>query len=375
MENLGNSKETQYVFPGFDGEFVVKPKLDLRVLFIEPTTRCNLKCEVCFKQHWMDQEGEMEWELFEKILKDATKFPRLETIVFGGIGEPTLHPRISEMVERASKMGFKTYITTNGLFLNIPELLELVEKGLTGFYFSVDYMPTSETPLQHVSAGLVLERIKYIANWRERMKLGRPFIGVQVVVTKYNYKDLPGLVRVLKNHGVDEIVISNLIPVHHSLRDAIVYDGSVNMEPVVEELEKLASRGVRLRLSLFSLKTERRCLFDEARATIVRWDGEVSPCYRFLHSYREYVFGREKQVNHYSFGNVKNKGLDEIWVSREYTRFRFVTRNYYYPSCTDCWLRESCDFVRSSDADCWANQPSCGDCLWARNLIQCPIPV
>ncbi len=366
--------ETAYVFQAYDGEFLVKPKLDLRILFIEPTTRCNLKCEMCFKQHWTEREGDMEWDLFEKILRDATRFPRLETIVFGGIGEPTVHPRIGEMIERASKIGFKTYITTNGLFLDTYRLLELVEKGLTGFYFSVDYIPSLETPLQHISSGIVLEKIKRIAEWRSTNRLGKPFLGVQVVVTKQNYKYLPALVNALRNHGVDEVLVSNLIPVHHSARDMIVYDGSVNMETVVEELERLASRGVRLRLPTFSLKTERRCSFDEVRSTVIRWDGEVSPCYRFLHSYKEYVFGREKQINHYSFGNVRDKGLDEIWVSREYTRFRFITRNYYYPSCTDCQLRESCDFVRSSDVDCWANQPSCGDCLWARNLIQCPIP-
>ncbi|MGB9828113.1 MAG: tungsten cofactor oxidoreductase radical SAM maturase [Thermosphaera sp.] len=375
MSAKPGAEETSYVFPAYDGEFVVRPRLDLRILFIEPTTRCNLRCEMCFKQHWTDREGDMEWDLFEKVLGEAAKFPRLEAIVFGGIGEPTVHPRISEMIGRASGMGFKTYVTTNRLFLNSSEMLELVEMGLTGIYFSVDYMPFLETHLQHASSSVVLERIKNIAEWRAEHRSEKPFLGVQVVVTKHNYKYLPDLVKLLKNHGVDEVLVSNLIPVHHSARDMIVYDGSVNMEPVVEELERLASRGVRLRLSLFSLKTERRCFFDEARSTVVRWDGEVSPCYRFLHSYKEYVFGREKQINHYSFGNVKDKGLDEIWMSREYTRFRFITRNYYYPSCTDCWLRDSCDFVRSSDVDCWANQPSCGDCLWARNLIQCPIPI
>ncbi|MNO01582.1 hypothetical protein D3C81_2217640 [compost metagenome] len=49
-------------------------------------------------------------------------------------------------------------------------------------------------------------------------------------------------------------------------------------------------------------------------------------------------------------------------------------KNYMYPSCTDCDLRDACDFVKTSDIDCWGNEPSCADCLWSRRIVQCPIP-
>jgi hypothetical protein len=91
-----------------------------------------------------------------------------------------------------------------------------------------------------------------------------------------------------------------------------------------------------------------------------------------LHSYTEYIFGREKQVNAHSFGNVFKEPLYEIWNSSEYTLFRYIVGNALFPFCTDCPLRDSCDLVQTTDSDCFGNTPSCGDCLWAKGIIRCP---
>ncbi len=129
------------------------------------------------------------------------------------------------------------------------------------------------------------------------------------------------------------------------------------MTPVVDELHKIANSGLYIKIPKFELKTERQCDFDENNVAVVRWDGEVSPCYRFLHTYYEYIFGRKKKVNAYSFGNVREKSLAEIWTSEKYTWFRFTMKNYMYPpSCTDCELRDACDFVKTSDIDCWGER-------------------
>ena len=90
--------EKEYSFTLWDGKVIVKPKLDMKYLYIETTSRCNLHCEMCFKQYWEDSEGDMDWELFLKILDDAKEFPELKMIYFGGIGEPSVHPRFMDMV-------------------------------------------------------------------------------------------------------------------------------------------------------------------------------------------------------------------------------------------------------------------------------------
>ncbi|MEM0021382.1 MAG: tungsten cofactor oxidoreductase radical SAM maturase [Fervidicoccaceae archaeon] len=365
--------EQEYRFKMYGGDAIVKGELDLKLLYIEPTTRCNLSCKICFKQHWFDKEGDMDWNLFKKLIEESADFPKLRTVIFGGIGEPTVHPRIADMVSEAKKRGLKVAITTNGLFLSTSSLLNLVSRGIDSIYFSVDALPSSWNPMQHVGSKVVLDRIRALDKWRTENSKNL-HIGAQIVVTKLNYMDIPSMVNLLRSMNVNEIIVSNILPTSKEHVELIVYDGSHDMKKIEEELSLLASRGARIRMPYFQLKTERRCLFDENNATVVRWDGEVSPCYRFLHSYKEYIFGREKKVEMVSFGNIREKSLKEIWLSRDYVRFRFVTRNYFYPSCTDCSLRDSCDFVKSSNLDCWGNSPSCADCLWARNLVHCPVP-
>ena len=59
-------------------------------LFVEVTTRCNLRCAMCVKQAPGQAlvEGDMSGEVFGRL---APAFPHLEALVLNGIGEPTLH--------------------------------------------------------------------------------------------------------------------------------------------------------------------------------------------------------------------------------------------------------------------------------------------
>jgi len=360
----------------WDAEVVVRPKLDMHYLYLEITSRCNLNCKMCFKQHWEDKDGDMSFDLFLKILKDAEAFPELRMIIFGGIGEPLVHPRFLEMMREVKKRGYALGITTNGTLLSNKVIDEIVKNDVDLVYFSMDSLPTQPTlpSLGHLSSFLVDSRIRELIRRRRENPSGKPTVSVTTVVTKENYRDLPKLVRYLRDIGVDSVLVTNLLPLSEEQKDDIVYDGSVDMEKIVDEVEKIATYGIYVKLPNFKLTTERRCEFDENNAAVIRWDGEVSPCYRFLHTYYEYIFGRKKKVNAYSFGNVKERSLAEIWTSREYSRFRFIMKNYMYPSCTDCPLRDSCDFVKTTDVDCWGNSPSCADCLWARRIVMCPVP-
>jgi len=356
-----------------DAIILIPKKPDLKYLYLEITNRCNLRCEMCFKQYWEDNEGDMEWDLFLKILDDAEELPELEMIYFGGIGEPTVHPRFTDMVKEVKKRGFSLGISTNGFLLTEKRIDELIDAGVDLIYISLDAIPTQETKIGHLMPSITADRIKKIVKRKRERGTDTPHIGVEVVVSKENYTQLPMIARFLAELEIDSLLFSNILPITKEHSDQIVYDGSVNMTPIVNELETIYG-GYLLRLPEFQLRTERHCDFIEKKVAVIRWDGEVSPCYRFLHTYPEVVFGREKKVLAYSFGNVKEKSISEIWTSREYSWFRFTVKNAMYPSCTDCPLVDSCSFVEDTASDCWSNVPSCGDCLWSRRIVICPIP-
>lgn len=181
------------------------------------------------------------------------------------------------------------------------------------------------------------------------------------------------MVKFLFDMKVDVMFVLNLFLFILEQVDDIVYDGSVDMMFILDELYKIVYNGFYIKLLKFEFRMERQCDFDENNVVVVRWDGEVVFCYCFFYIYKEYIFGREKKVNVYFFGNVKEQSLVDIWMSEKYIWFCFMMKNYMYFFCIDCDLREVCDFVKMIDIDCWGNELSCVDCFWLRRIVQCLI--
>ena len=119
------------------------------------------------------------------------------------------------------------------------------------------------------------------------------------------------------------------------------------------------------------MRTERYCNFIENKALTVTRDGNVAPCYALMHRYKCYIYGREKQMFPCHYGNITVKSLKDIWTKPEYAVFRTTVKEFKFPSCTDCKYLDGCNYPDDNQADCWANGPSCAECLWARRLIVC----
>ena len=224
----------------------------------------------------------------------------------------------------------------------------------------------------HPSLGFALDLLRKISSRRDALKKGKPVLGVSTVLTVENLHSFPYIAKEAEIAGASSIVISNLIPVRREHVKFALYE---NDDPP-EEISRLISNSITARLHAdvpnFSLKTERHCPFVLSDALAIRWDGEVSPCYRFLYTSEEHYFNRSKLVKAFSFGNVLRESLSGIWMKREYIWFRFKVSWGLFPSCTDCKFRESCHFLEEVENDCWGNLPSCADCLWWRGIAVCP---
>ena len=109
-------------------------------LFVETTTRCNLRCRMCVKETW-DQsvmEGDMADETFA-ALEEA--FPHLESLVLNGVGEPLLDPRLEEFIRTAKRLmptGSWIGFQSNGMLLDEARAVTLVEAGIDKICLSAD---------------------------------------------------------------------------------------------------------------------------------------------------------------------------------------------------------------------------------------------
>lgn len=355
-----------------DGEATISLPLkpDVRKVYVEVTSGCNYSCITCIRHSWTDEIGDMPMAVFDKLLDDMRALPELACVHFGGFGEPLSHPRILEMLRRCKEMGLAVEMITNGSLLTPVVAASLVELGLDWIFVSLDGPDEGSfgTIRPGASYDEVIRNIEYLQSLKKKQNKEYPKLGVEFVATRTNIGKLPAMPALTDRLGAMKFIVTNVLPYHESMKDEILYDTGFDLGSFGRESTFLSVKAA----PNMQLRTVRHCRFVENKALAVTWQGNVSPCYSFMHNYTCYIMGRKKDMIAHSFGNIAERSLADIWTDPVYARFRYMVKTADYPSCTDCRLVDGCAAATSNAADCWANSPSCGDCLWARDIILCP---
>jgi putative metalloenzyme radical SAM/SPASM domain maturase len=196
-------------------------------LFVEVTTRCNLRCPMCTKQSpgCGIVDGDMSAETFERIVPALS---RLEALILNGIGEPLLHGSLERYVQIAKQhmpadawVGFQT----NGQLLTRARAASLVEAGVDKVCISSDAV----TPdmFRAMRAGgdkaAVDTSITALQAAARRCKR-RVSLGIEFVATRDNIDELPRLVHWAGQHGIDFMIVTHMLPYHEDLVDAAAFD-------------------------------------------------------------------------------------------------------------------------------------------------------
>ena len=196
-------------------------------LFVETTSRCNLRCAMCVKHsgHGVQAEGDMTPETF-RALEPA--FPHLDALVLNGIGEPLLHPRLETFIQTAKRVmpstgwvGFQT----NGHLLTRARAASLFAAGLDRIFLSVD--AASQELFQAVRAsgslGHVERALAALAEARKDHPGHTLEVGAEFVVMRDNLAELPGIVSWLADRGASTLVVSHLLPFSPALATQPVF--------------------------------------------------------------------------------------------------------------------------------------------------------
>lgn len=108
---------------------------DNAITWLEPTTKCNLYCEGCYREN--DPAGHKPLGTVIEELETVKRLRNSDGISIAG-GEPLIYPQIVELVQYISSQGWKPILNTNGQALT-PELVtKLLGAGLVAFTFHVD---------------------------------------------------------------------------------------------------------------------------------------------------------------------------------------------------------------------------------------------
>jgi tungsten cofactor oxidoreducase radical SAM maturase len=350
---------------------------DVRKVYLELTTRCNLHCRTCVRNVWAEPLEDMDSATFDRILSGLQELPELREVLFGGYGEPFVHPRILDYLGAVKGLGLKVTISTNGTLLDEERANALVRLGVDVLTVSLDGAdPETYADIRHgADLGLVLRNLETLNRVKADHKTSFPRLGIEFVALRQNISALAHLPDLARRLGANRIIVTHILPhTPEMAAEALCHRDETPAWPLCTGWPVQSDGWLlwgTLEAPRMNWGAERRCRFVNSDAMVVGWDGSVIPCYALSHSYPYYIFGRRKEVSRYTLGNVNQATLAEIWNFDDYIRFRAEVRRFNFPSCVDCDLRDVCDIAEANEG-CWGWCPSCADCLWAQDIIRCP---
>lgn len=172
----------------------IVPPAPKRVV-VEPTNACNLGCAYCGNKDMLRPRTNLDLGLYEKLLDQMVELG-IPRITLHTVGEPTLHPRIAEMVRMATDRERVVTISTNGTRLHEEPLARaLVEAGPHLLNISADAADdeTLGKTRDGLKASVVIEGLRTLRRLREEVgpvrdspwgKVRLPTLTMTCVVTQ-----------------------------------------------------------------------------------------------------------------------------------------------------------------------------------------------
>lgn len=162
-------------------------------LDLESTNRCNLRCEYCTRNEMSDPVGDMELDLFEKVISEGVPLG-LASIKLNRRGEPLLHPRLADMIRLAKQHGvLDVQFNTNAMLLTEGKARAVIDAGLDRIIFSLD--GCDKAAFEAMRPGAVYEtvvrNIRRFVELRDKQGRTTPLTRVQMTVSTDNVEQVP----------------------------------------------------------------------------------------------------------------------------------------------------------------------------------------
>ncbi len=351
-----------------------------RELMVEITTSCNYSCIHCFRNTLLEPEinKNMDVEVFKLLLKQASEANVLK-IVLSGWGEPLTHPNFLDFIYELKRRRFKVLINTNGYLLS-EYVEDLYKLGVDEIYVSIDSVHEELYKIIRVGGDLskVTEGLMKLKELKLKDRSFKPDVYLQFTLTALNVQDLIFLPEYVKRVAASQAIISNVIPLTKELEKKLACYANEECLKVMEDVkDKLAKKifevGGKVSLPNFIHVSDRKCPFVSINAAFVRYDGGVTSCIEYAHSWKANFTGVSRVYKKVVFGNIANESLVNIWRKPEYVRFRFNVFFFRMPSCYECTLKNYCSLTLTNEFDCWGVEPSCASCPYAHGIVKCPL--
>lgn len=181
--------------------------MTVRLLQIEPTTRCNFACGFCAGRH-LDQ-SDLPLETFEALLD---QLPDVEHLELQGEGEPLMHPAFFEMAGRARARGIEVSTISNGSFFSDARIAKILEADIGSILVSIESAdPDAFRAIRGGSLDKVIRGIRALVEAKRRAGRRRPYLGFAVTILADTEDQLAPIADLYESLGMDGGVLVHFL--------------------------------------------------------------------------------------------------------------------------------------------------------------------
>jgi radical SAM protein with 4Fe4S-binding SPASM domain len=171
-----------------------------KLLEIEPTRGCNLRCIMCHVPH--ENGGPQYLDL--DMLRSATKGITDLNVIIGSEYEPTIHPRFEELLKLAIDRNWKVDFLTNGV--NLHKIDKAILSDVNFHVFNVSFDGASENTFSKVRVGGNYSRVlDNIIKVSEMVRNNGSYTAVNSTLLGSNLHEVRDMVRMWEKLGFDLI--------------------------------------------------------------------------------------------------------------------------------------------------------------------------
>ncbi|MCI0342000.1 MAG: radical SAM protein [Planctomycetales bacterium] len=183
-------------------------------VFTELTTSCNLRCVMCPRTAATDSlEGlDMPVEVLRRL--DSELFPDAVLVELNGVGDSPLMKRWGEVLEVIERHAFVPLLTTNGLMLD-ERTVEVFARREGILRISIDGATRGTYEAVRVNGDFdqLRRKLALVREVRARHADSGMTVEFSFVAMRRNIRELPALVELAREFGVDEILVQNMVAV------------------------------------------------------------------------------------------------------------------------------------------------------------------
>ncbi len=350
------------------------------------TRTCNLRCVHCYSDsNAANYPGELTWPEMESVIDDLSAY-QVPSLLLSG-GEPLIHPRFFDIVDKARAGGLKLTISTNGTLIT-PEKAAMLKAA------NVAYVGISLDGIGKVHDEFRRKEGAFdgaVRGFRNCHDVGQK-TGLRLTLTRHNVQNIEQILDFIEDQQIQRVCFYHLVPSGRgsSLQVLTPAESRHALDTLIARVEAWHKQGVNRELLtvagpadgaylLLRMERENHPNLEEARR-LLTWNGGGA------NSSGRGIANIDTQGNVHPdqfwqsivLGNVKQMPFSQIWEGHNETSsatlndIRSIGRlsqderqSRMSGACADCrWFSVCGGGFRtraafSADGGLWGSDPGC----------------